>query len=85
MINDNLQITIYLTISIIAVLITFIMGIYFGNIASSLVRLSSQIILIIIMSIILSYIQQIPYGSLIVWIILLIVVTLSVSQLLNIV
>jgi hypothetical protein len=85
MINDNLQITIYLTISIIAVLITFIMGIYFGNIASSLIRLSSQIILIIIMCIILSYIQQIPYGSIIVWIILFVVIILSLSQLFNMV
>lgn len=78
--QDNSAISIYIFFSIIVIMVSFLMGLYKGNLVPSLIRLLIQIIWVIIVCIILFYIQKIQYGNILVWIIVLLAILLSISE-----
>lgn len=79
-ITNNLQLNIFIGISLIAIISTFIIGIFYKSLIASVLKLLCQIIILIILCFVLSLIQSIPYGNIIVWIILILVILNSIGQ-----
>lgn len=79
----NLALSIYIFFAIIIVMVSFLSGLYNGNIISGLLRLFAQIVWVIIICILLYFIQQIQYGDIIVWIIVLLAILVSIAEIIN--
>lgn len=79
----NLALSIYIFFAIIIVMVSFLSGLYNGNIISGLLRLFAQIVWVIIICILLYFIQQIQYGDIIVWIIVLLAILVSMAEVIN--
>lgn len=79
----NLALSIYIFFAIIIVMVSFLSGLYNGNIISGLLRLFAQIVWVIIICILLYFIQQIQYGDIIVWIIVLLAILVSIAEVIN--
>lgn len=79
----NLALSIYIFFAIIIVMISFLTGLYNGNIVSGLLKLFAQIVWVIIICILLYFIQQIEYGDIIVWIIVIFAILVSLAEIIN--
>lgn len=74
-------INIFLVFSLIVIITTFIIGVYYKNPLISLSKLGIQLGSLLIIYILLGYINQVKYGNIIIWIIFLLVILNSISQL----